>query len=146
MTLYKGQFMPPPRKTIAEYEAEATRTASGCLIHPRQFPARTVWQLRNRALATKEYVCHTCDNPQCIEAAHHFIGAAQDNVRDAVAKGRHDCNRLGEQRNRTKLTNEQARQIKYAASKSHAYQLGKEFGVTKHAVHKIIIKKNWTWL
>jgi hypothetical protein len=36
-------------------------------------------------------VCHTCDNPRCIEDGHHFLGSWKDNVRDATVKGRHSA-------------------------------------------------------
>lgn len=35
------------------------------------------------------YVRHTCDNPPCHRAEHLIIGTQQENMQDAVAKGRY---------------------------------------------------------
>jgi|SRR5215469_2912772 len=78
------------KKTVQQYEAEAERIG-GCLIHPAG-PSRQVYQLRHGLINNSTLaVCHTCDNPLCIEDSHHFLGTWKDNVDDAVQKGRHSC-------------------------------------------------------
>jgi hypothetical protein len=78
----------PAKKSTAQYELEAT-WVNGCLIHPAyRRLSRILYQRRHGALPTYIYVCHKCDNPNCILDAHHFLGTAKDNRQDALSKGR----------------------------------------------------------
>ena len=82
--------MAQPKKTIMQYEKESIRKGS-CLIHSANGIARRIYQLRHGSILPKVLVCHTCDDPFCIEDRHHFLGTKKDNAIDSVKKGRHSC-------------------------------------------------------
>lgn len=52
--------------------------------------AKVAWELANRAaFPVGKYACHSCDNPNCVNATHIWPGTPKDNMLDAVKKKRH---------------------------------------------------------
>jgi hypothetical protein len=54
---------------------------------------RVAWSLHhNQTFPPDKLACHTCDNPNCVNPAHIFVGSMSENIADAVRKGRHKAN------------------------------------------------------
>jgi hypothetical protein len=92
-------------------------------------------------------ICHSCDNPICVNPAHLFCGTQSDNLVDCVAKGRHRyilpmIN--GERISSAKLTEAQVRIIRSrlrAGAKISA--LAKEFTMSKRTICDIGNLRTW---
>jgi HNH endonuclease len=50
---------------------------------------RAAWMMKYGDIAPGLSVLHKCDNPSCVNVDHLFLGTAQENTDDMVAKGRH---------------------------------------------------------
>lgn len=87
-------------------------------------------------------ICHSCDNPTCVNPQHLFIGTHQDNVDDMFKKGRENKAK-GFDLPQAKLSIDQAREIraKWVPRKYTMKQLATEYGVSKGSIQKIIEHK-----
>lgn len=50
---------------------------------------RVVWEYLTGRTLGDAVLCHTCDNPPCVNPEHLFPGSQADNVADMTSKGRH---------------------------------------------------------
>ena len=83
--------------------------------------------------------CHRCDNPQCINPEHLFLGTRSDNLQDAVRKGRMAH---GETQGNSKLTEVDVRAIREDKVSTGSI-LGEKYGVHPNTIYAI--KKGLTW-
>lgn len=83
-------------------------------------------------------VCHTCDNPGCVNPEHLFIGTALDNSDDKVKKKRH---LYGEAHRKAKLTDDQVRLIR--SDTRRQVDIAAAYGVTQGLIGMIKRREIW---
>jgi hypothetical protein len=89
-----------------------------------------------------ENVCHTCDNPNCVNPAHLWIGSSQDNSDDMKRKKR-SC--VGEKNGNAKLSWEKVLKIRelYFHRKIKIIQLAREFDISPIQIWRIVNFRVW---
>jgi hypothetical protein len=90
-------------------------------------------------------VCHTCDNPPCVNPKHLFIGTHADNMRDAARKGRiKSRDSSGEKNPSAKLDTLKVKAIRERhASGERSIVLATEFGVSQATICRILRGATW---
>ena len=119
-------------------------------IKKKTFKAhRIAYFLHYGILPDDKLVCHSCDNPSCVNPKHLFLGDWNDNVQDMMKKGRYVQGgkpHPGEKNGRALMKEKEVREI-YSKYKKKPYsELAKEYGVTKSCIQNIMLKKSWKHL
>lgn len=61
---------------------------TGPCIEMSRSTLRRRWVKAFGPLRRDQHLCHHCDNPRCVNFDHIFVGTQQENIADAMAKGR----------------------------------------------------------
>ncbi len=93
-------------------------------------------------------VCHHCDNPNCVNPNHLFLGTPADNVADCILKGRKKVNSpKGEAHYKHKLTASNIAESKQLSQEGIPQRKGANmYHVNQAQIWRIIHDKTWRCL
>lgn len=105
----------------------------------RAMAHRFAWLVSRGPIPAGKVVCHSCDNPRCVNPNHLRVDSQAGNIHESVRKARKNC--WGHQ----KLDAGRVLAIRdrYAAGGVTQRTLGREFGVARNTVSQIITGKTW---
>lgn len=106
----------------------------------KQSAARVIWELTVGKIPPGIFVCHKCDNEECVNPAHLFLGTASDNIRDAIAKGRFV-------QGGSRLNIYAVRAIRWLVARGRRPRdIASVYGVARRTVSQIAARETWSWV
>jgi hypothetical protein len=121
---------------------------------PHVYSHRLAWEIANGPVPEGLWVLHACDNRPCCRPSHLFLGTAQDNTADMMAKGRGrsgpggpggvpPCLR-GSANPLAKLTDSAVREMRSLHAEGVSQRrLAVRFGVSKSTVNDVLQRHKW---
>lgn len=98
---------------------------------------RAAWIVSVGGLSEGACVLHRCDNPQCVNVAHLFLGTMKDNSVDMAVKGRWN-------NGKKKLTVADVTEIRRRrASGEPLSPIARDFGIGNTGVSMIALRRTW---
>lgn len=105
---------------------------------------RYSYEYYNKVKLGNQLVCHSCDNPSCVNPNHLFLGTAQDNHNDMRQKGRWKLIRNPKHRLLNMDIAQSIRSYKKDNPKAVLQDIAIKFDTSKQQVSRILLGHIWS--
>ena len=118
--------------------------ATSIFSRKKELAHRISYQLFTGNQPGKLNVCHTCDNPPCINPNHLFLGTQKQNMQGASERKRFK-DRIGEKHPRSTVTEVQVKEMRRLAKDGDLthQQIADRLSTTKYIVDNVMAFKSW---
>ena len=104
---------------------------------------REAYRLHHGELPDDAFICHTCNNPACVNPAHLYAGDAASNVKDMYSSGRQVVEK-GTARYNAKLDPEKVRRIRALHEQGVSNNaIARRFDINTGTVSRIVRRLRW---
>lgn len=110
------------------------------VINKKKFLAhRASWQFHRGEIPNGLQVCHTCDNPSCINPDHLFLETDLGNKKDSVRKNRTKKSKL--------LSADDVKRVRIAVKNGHTQRdIAESFNIPQAYVSRIVTGRMFKWV
>lgn len=106
---------------------------------------RVAYELFRGPIPHGKLVCHSCDNPPCVNPLHLWVGTQSDNLQDCHGKGRRNV--AGEHNGSARLTGPLVAKIRERYMPRHPVNgcnaLAREYGVSPCTISQTVNHLRW---
>lgn len=106
---------------------------------------RFSWEQVNGPIPDGLFICHHCDNPQCVNPWHLFAGTPKDNIQDMLRKSRNNPANAprGERHPMARLSVEEVKAIRSLFGTTTVSNLARQFKVERATIRRVAQGATW---
>ncbi len=112
----------------------------------RTYAHRAAWMEAHGPIPKGIMVCHHCDNRECVNVAHLFLGTQKDNMQDMARKKRYTLRDVrGTNHPRAQLTDDVVVALRRGHAQGSSFrELAKKHGLTYANVYDVVKGRSWS--